>query len=60
MSGRGGQPRRNEYVKKKKSLQKLMYMTVYDTLEEIFENISRMKWSWNNLYLREGEESSFV
>ena len=37
-----------------------MYMTVYDTLEEIFENISRKKWSWNNLYLREGEESSFV
>ena len=46
--------------KKKISLQKLMYMTVYDTLEEIFENISRKKWSWNNLYLREGEESSFV
>ena len=37
-----------------------MYMTVYDALEEIFENISRKKWSWNNLYLREGEESSFV
>ena len=37
-----------------------MYMTVYDTLEEIFENISRKKWSWNNLYLREGEESSCV
>ena len=46
--------------KKKISLQKLMYMTVYDTLEEIFENISRKKWSWNNLYLKEGEESSFV
>ena len=27
--------------KKNVSLQKLMYMTVYDTLEEIFENIPR-------------------
>ena len=34
-----------------------MYMTVYDTLEEIFENISWKKRSWNNLYLREGEKS---
>ena len=46
--------------KKKISLQKLMYMTIYDTLEEIFENISRKKRSWNNLYLREGEKSSCV
>ena len=37
-----------------------MYMTVYDTLEEIFENIPRKKRSWNNLYLREGEKSLCV
>ena len=61
MSGQGGQSRRKEYVLKKNvSLQKLMYMTVYDTLEEIFENISRKKRSWNNLYLREGGKSLYV
>ena len=38
MSGRGGQPRRKEYVKiKNVSLQKLMYMTVYDTLKKMFQ-----------------------
>ena len=35
-------------------------MTVYDNIEEIFENISRKKRSWNNLYLREGEKSLCV
>ena len=35
-----------------------MYIIVDDTLVKIFENISRKKVSWNNLYLREkGEES---
>ena len=47
-------------LKNNVSLQKLMYMTVCDTLEEIFENISRKKRSWNNLYLREGEMSLCV
>ena len=37
-----------------------MYMTVYDTLEKMFENISRKKKSWNNLYLRESEKSLCV
>ena len=37
-----------------------MYVTVYDTLEEIFENISRKKRSWNNLCLREGGKSLCV
>ena len=35
MSGRGDQPRRKEYVWENVSLQKLIYMTVYDTLEKI-------------------------
>ena len=47
-------------LKNNVSLQKLMYMIVYDTLEEIFENISRKKRSWNNLYLRESEKSLCV
>ena len=42
------------------SLHKLMYMTIYDTLEKMFENISRKKKSWNNLYLRESEKSLSV
>ena len=42
------------------SLQKLMYMIVYDTLVESFENISRKKRSWNNLCLREGGKSMCV
>ena len=46
--------------KKNVSLQKLMYTTVYDTLEEIFEDISRKKRSWNNLCLREGGKSLCV
>ena len=37
-----------------------MYMIVYDTLVEIFENISRKNMSWNNLYLRESEKSLCV
>ena len=37
MSGRKVQPRRKEYVLKKNvSLQKLMYLTVYDTLKKMF------------------------
>ena len=36
MSGRREQPRRKEYVWENVSLQKLMYMTVYDTLEKMF------------------------
>ena len=35
-------------------------MIVYDTLVEIFENISRKNMSWNNLYLREGRKSLCV
>ena len=42
------------------SLQKLMYMIVYDTLVESFKNISRKKRSWNNLCLREGGKSLCV
>ena len=42
MSDRGGQPRRKEYVLKKNvSLQKLMYMTIYDTLEKMFRKYLR-------------------
>ena len=38
MNGRERQSRRKEYVwKKSVSLQKLMYMTVYDTLEKMFQ-----------------------
>ena len=48
MSGREEKNMSNENV----SLQKLMYMIVYDTLMEIFENISRKKRSWNNMCLR--------
>ena len=36
MSGRGEQPRRKEYGWENVSLQKLMYMAVYDTLEKMF------------------------
>ena len=42
------------------SLQKLMYMIVYDTLVESFENISRKKRSWNNMCFREGGKSLYV
>ena len=42
------------------SLQKLIYMIVYDTLVEIFENISRKKRGWNNLCLRKGGKSLCV
>ena len=34
-----------------------MYVIIYDTLVKIFENISRKKVSWNNLYLRERGKS---
>ena len=37
-----------------------MYVIVYDTLMKIFENISRKKVSWNNLYLRERRKSLYV
>ena len=36
-----------------------MYM-IDDTLVKIFENISRKKMSWNNLYLRERGKSLCV
>ena len=60
MSGRGGRLRKKNVSNENVSLQKLMYMTVYDTLEEIFEDISRKKRSWNNLCLREGGKSLCV
>ena len=37
-----------------------MYVIFCDTLVKIFENISRKKVSWNNLYLREKGKSLCV
>ena len=37
-----------------------MYVIVYDTLVEIFQNILRKKMGWNNLYLRERGKSLCV
>ena len=60
MSGRGGRLRKKNVFNENVSLQKLMYMIFYDTLVEIFENISRKKRSWSNLCLREGGKSLCV
>ena len=35
-NGQGDQPRRKEYVWENVSLQKLIYMIIYDTLEKMF------------------------
>ena len=40
-NGRGDQPRRKEYVWENVSLQKLIYMTIYDTLVKMFRKISQ-------------------
>ena len=53
--------KRKEYVWKNISLQKLMYMIIYDTLKKIFQkSLKEEKKSWNIFCLKENMGSSSV